>query len=197
MLKKTFVMTVFTIGMIVSASVHADLVIKAGYGQTQSLPDTTVQTHIDGGPDWPIVSSWPAPWDSQLGYAILKTDDKKTLSCQILGRITGYSPLGEPILRHIFTCDNSRLNTDSDLGTILGISGCEVRLHETMHVVAPTVTVPANPLDPSSPLETRSLNTGIFQNVTGGTLEVEGILNVCTKINTFKQVSGIFVESAM
>jgi len=181
----------------ISASVSADIVIKSGTGQTQSLPDASVQTLISDGLDWEVINS-SAPWDTQLGHATLKAENRVMLSCGILGKLKGFGASGEVLLRHIITCNGSRLNTDDDVAIAIPPSAppyCEFTVHETMKIVAPMVNVPPNPLDPLARSLAPALNSGIFQYVTGGTIQVTGTVNVCTGINTFSQISGRLTET--
>jgi hypothetical protein len=201
--------------MMVSATVSADIVITKGNGLTQTLVESSIHYEDFGNDDidWPaILSNYEG--DTQLGQVAITFKQKPPAVCSVLGK--GYDlhvipdssgnpimlPNGLPLivpahLRHVFTCVNpldplklSRLNTDGDTpASFLPYSSqsypCKWVVTEILNVKAPQLRV--GPIDVPG-------NTGIFANVTGGTITAKGVIDVCSGQNVFTSITGKLLE---
>ncbi|HYE36785.1 hypothetical protein [Methylocaldum sp.] len=217
MFKKASVITAcVTVGMIVSASASADMVIKSGGGRTQTVMEASIYYGDLGGDDinWPaIVDVNQQPivleGDTQLGEMVVKLEGKTTLTCAVLGKgydlqvVPGVSlPTGQPLvapshLRHVITCTTdslnselSRLSTDGDtpvsFSPVVEAYPCKWEVTEIMYVKAPRLTV--------GPIIDAPGNTGLFSGVTGGTLTVMGTIDACTGQNVFTSITGTLLN---
>jgi hypothetical protein len=202
-------------GMIVSATVSADMVFKAGIGRTQTLVESSIHYEDLGNDDidWPAILS-NHEGDTQLGEVFVTLGAGLPFVCSVLGKgydlqvvpdSNGYPimlPNGMPLIvpayfRHVITCTDplniselSRLNTDRD--TLVNFSPysqksypCKWAITEIMNVEAPRLRV--GPVDVPG-------NTGIFKKVTGGTITVKGIVDVCSGQNVFTSITGKLLE---
>lgn len=213
--KPSLVAASLTAGMIVSATVSADIVIQFGAGLTQTLVESSIHYEDLGNDDidWPaILSNYEG--DTQLGQVAIKVKQKPPAVCSVLGK--GYDlqvvpdssgnpimlPNGMPLivpahLRHVISCVDpsdplklSRLNTDGDTPVSFSPYSqdsypCKWAVTEIMNVRAPRLRV--GPIDVPG-------NTGMFANVTGGTITAKGVIDVCSGQNVFTSITGKLLE---
>jgi len=211
-------MTAYTvIGLIVPVAASADIVIKSGYGRTQTVIEASI--HYDDlgkdDVDWPAIKHFdengqPVDYegDTQLGEVVMKLDNKTALACAVLGK--GYDlqtvpdssgapimlPTGQPFvvpghLRHVVTCSgpsgSSELSRLSTDGDTL-VSFSPVA-YPCKWAVTEIMYVKAPQLT-VGPVTVPG-NTGpLFEDVTGGTLTVKGTINACTGQNVFTSITG-------
>ncbi|CAI8930983.1 hypothetical protein [Methylocaldum szegediense] len=214
--KPSLIVASLTVGMMVSATVSADIVITKGNGLTQTLVESSIHYEDFGNDDidWPaILSNYEG--DTQLGQVVIALNKQKSqVTCSVLGK--GYDlhvvrdsrgnpimlPNGLPLiapahLRHVVTCTDpsdplklSRLNTDGD--TPESFSPYSRESYPCKWAVTEIMYVKAPRLR-VGPIDVPG-NTGMFAKVTGGTIKAKGVIDVCTGQNVFTSISGKLLE---